>query len=43
MDFPELIVTEEHSVFVRAEGFYCAFIYFIFPKLNPCVLHAVEV
>jgi len=34
LDFPELIVTEEHSAFLPAEGFHCAFIYFIFPKLN---------
>lgn len=34
LDFPGLIETEQHSVFVRAAGFYCAVIYFIFLKLN---------
>lgn len=34
LDFPVLIVTEEHDEFVQAEGFYCAVIYFIYPKLN---------
>lgn len=41
LDFPELIVTEEHSEFVRAEGFYCTVIYFIYPKLNLTLVYSM--
>lgn len=41
LDLPGLIETEQHSVFMRAAGFYFAVIYCIFPKLNLTLVYSM--